>query len=62
MSKAEKKLRAKTGLDYRHSGNGQHMRVEAGDIVEGLNELATKNELEAGNVEWVEDEEEGDGQ
>lgn len=55
MSKAkDKPLRALTGLDYRHADTGKYVRVEAGEIVEGLNEVARKNELDAGNIEEVE--------
>ena len=57
MTKRKNVYRALTGLDYRHADTGEYMRVEAGDRVEGLNELAEKTELAAKNIEpWEEKE------
>ena len=47
--------RALTGIDYVHKDNGESRRVEKGEKIEGLNEIAVRNELKAGNIElWEE--------
>ena len=50
-----KELIAQTHLEYRHVKTGKFVQVEAGEVVDGLNEVAQSNELAAGNVKWKEE-------
>ena len=56
MAKKEeaKAYRALVGIDFVHKETGNSHRVEAGGKIEGMNEVAIKNELAAKNIEeWV---------
>lgn len=53
---ADKELveyRALTGINYKNKNTGKDERVEKGETVEGLNDIAVRNELKAGNIELV---------
>jgi len=51
--KGEKEYRALTGINYVHKDTGKSHRVEIGEKIEGLNEVAVKSELLAGNIEVI---------
>lgn len=51
---------ALTGIDYKHKDTGESRRVEKGERIEGLNQIAVRNELKAGNIELFVEEKEGE--
>ena len=54
-AKQEAEYRALTHIDYKNKDTGQSSSVEKGEKIVGLNEIAVKNELLAGNIEeWEE--------
>lgn len=52
---SDNEYRALTGINYKHKDTGKDARVEKGDKIEGLNDIALRNELAAGNVEILTD-------
>lgn len=46
-----KRYKATTGLNFKHKDGGkEEVRVEAGEYVEGMNEVSLKHEISAGNI------------
>lgn len=52
--KEEKEYRALVGINYVNRHTGRERRVEAGEKIEGMNDVAARHELAAGHIEeWV---------
>lgn len=51
MTDEEVAYRALTGIDYRSAATGKEVRVEKGDKITDMNNVAIKHELRAGNIE-----------
>ena len=55
VEKKEAEYRALTGINYLNKDTGKETRVEKGEKIIGLNEIAVRNELKAENIElWEE--------